>query len=106
VTVKGTTVATQTDGNGDYSISASSAQTLVFSFVGFDAVEEVVGSRSVINVALETDQKLLDEVIVTGVAGATSRKKLTVSVAKVGSDKLSIVPATSAAGALVGKVAG
>lgn len=106
VQVKGTNVATQTDANGDYTVSASSDQTLVFSFVGFDSVEETVGSRSVINVSLETDQKLLDEVIVTGVAGATSRKKLTVSVVKVGSDKLSIVPATSAAGALVGKVAG
>lgn len=106
VQVKGTNVATQTDGNGDYTINASSDQTLVFSFVGFDSAEEVVGTRSVINVQLRTDQKLLDEVIVTGVAGATSRKKLTVSVVKVGSDKLTIVPATSAAGALVGKVAG
>ncbi|MCD8540965.1 MAG: SusC/RagA family TonB-linked outer membrane protein [Leadbetterella sp.] len=106
VSVKGTSTATQTDASGDYTINASSDQTLVFSFVGFDSVEEVVRARSVINVSLQTDQKLLDEVIVTGVAGATSRKKLTVSVAKVGQEKLSIVPATSAAGALVGKVSG
>lgn len=106
VQVKGTSTATHTGGDGSFSISASADQVLVFSFVGFNPTEETVGTRSVINVQLDTDQRLLDEVIVTGVAGATSRKKMTVSVTKVGQDRLNIVPATSAAGALVGKVAG
>ncbi len=106
VQVKGSSIATNTDAEGSFSIQASSSQTLVFSFVGFANSEQSVGNRSVINVSLDTDLKLLDELVVTGVAGATSRKKLTVSVAKVGGDKLSIVPATSAAGALTGKVAG
>lgn len=106
VQVKGTTVATQTDGDGSYTIDASSDQTLVFSFIGYSTLEEAVGNRSVINVALDTDLQALDEVIVAGVAGATSRKKMTVSVTKVGAAQLAEVPATSMSSALSGKVAG
>src|SRR5690606_21515084 len=88
VTVKGTNVATITDANGNYSISATSDQTLVFTFLGYATHEEAVGNRSVINVALVSDVQQLSEVIVSGVAGATDRRKLTVSVAKVSADKL------------------
>ena len=48
----------------------------------------------------------LDEVVVTGVAGATSRKKLSVTVASLSVDDIEKVPASSASGALLGKVAG
>ena len=57
-------------------------------------------------VTLQPSTSALDEVIVTGVASATSKKKMTVSVTRVGEERLSAVPAVSAAGALVGKVAG
>jgi len=106
VQVKGTTVASQTDSNGEYSISAGPGQTLVFSFIGFASLEEVVGNRTEINAALVADMKSLDEIIVSGVAGATSRKKMTVSVTKVTADQLTQVPATSLSSALTGKVAG
>jgi hypothetical protein len=106
VQIKGTTVATQSDVNGDYTISANADQTIVFSFIGFNTLEEVVGNRSILNVSLDTDLKALDEVIVSGVAGATSRKKMTVSVTKVGEAQLTAVPATSLSSALAGKVAG
>ncbi len=106
VQVKGGNVTTQTDANGDYAINVSGGETLVFSYVGFVSAEEPVGDRSVINVSLAMDLQQIEEVIVTGVAGATDRRKLTVSVTKVNADKLNIVPATSAATALSGKVAG
>lgn len=106
VTVKGTNVATQTDLNGDYSINVSADQTLVYTSVGFTSHEELVGDRSVINVALDIDLQQLQEVIVTGVAGATERRKLTVSVTRVGAEKLTIAPASSLSSALTGKVAG
>ena len=48
----------------------------------------------------------MDEVVVTGVAGATSRKKLSVTVASLSAEEISKVPASSASGALLGKVAG
>src|SRR4051794_35599509 len=46
VHVKGTQTTTQTDAGGNFSIDASSNATLVFSFVGYVAVEEKVSGRS------------------------------------------------------------
>ncbi len=106
VQVKGTNIGTQTDLNGEYTINASPSQTIIFSFIGFASREELVGSRSKINVNLIVDSKSLDELIVSGVAGATSKKKMTVSVTRVSADQLNIVPATSVSGALAGKVSG
>lgn len=105
IVVDGSTAGTQTDFDGNYSISADQGATIVFSYIGFTTQEIIVGDSSTINVKL-TAGETLDEVVVTGVAGATSRKKLSVTVNKVSSEAIENVPATSAASALQGKVAG
>lgn len=97
---------TQTDFDGKYSITATSGQVLEFSFIGYETQQRVVGTSTTINVTMAVDAAQLDEVVVTGVAGATSRKKLSVTVAKVDASDLEVIPATSAASALQGKVAG
>ncbi|WP_298895481.1 SusC/RagA family TonB-linked outer membrane protein [uncultured Psychroserpens sp.] len=66
VIVKGTTRGVQTDFDGNYSIKASANETLVFTYVGTKTIEEVVGSRSSINVSMQEDAAVLDEVVVTG----------------------------------------
>ncbi|WP_029033352.1 SusC/RagA family TonB-linked outer membrane protein [Salinimicrobium terrae] len=101
-----TTGGTQTDFDGRYSIEVSSGSSLVFSYIGFDTKKEVVEDQSVINVTMVVDAAQLEEVVVTGVAGATSRKKLSVTVGKVDAEDLENIPSTSAASALQGKVAG
>lgn len=106
VLVKGSTSGTQTGFEGEYSIQASTGAVLAFSYIGFETVERVVESNDVINVTMTLDAAQLEEVVVTGVAGATSRKKLSVTVAKVDAADLEIIPSTSAASALQGKVAG
>jgi TonB-linked SusC/RagA family outer membrane protein len=107
VTVKGTTIGQLTDIDGKYSITVpASATTLVFSYIGMKMQEVEIGGRTVINGVLESDLVGLSEVIVTGVASATSRKTLSITVNKVGEEQLKEVPATSAAGALQGKIAG
>jgi len=107
VLVKGTSTGTQTDATGNFELSvSSSAKTLVVSAVGFEKQEVSIGSGSGISVVLKTAGQDLGEVIVTGVAGATTKKKMTVSVTKVGAEQLQTVPASSAANALAGKVAG
>src|SRR5690606_21162548 len=67
VTVKGTTVSTQTDSEGRYTIQVSGQQAvLVFTSVGATAQEETVGDRSVIDVSLVAGSELLDELVVVG----------------------------------------
>ncbi|MCD6597806.1 MAG: SusC/RagA family TonB-linked outer membrane protein, partial [Bacteroidales bacterium] len=107
IIVKGTTLGTVTDIEGNYELTATSdATVLEYSFIGLKTQEVSIDGRSVIDIVLETDQFNLDEVIVSGVASGTPRKKLSVSVAKVSERQLQQAPATSAAGALQGKVAG
>jgi TonB-linked SusC/RagA family outer membrane protein len=106
VLVEGTANGTQTDFDGRYSIQASSGDVLAFSYIGFETQKKVVESGKVINVTMTVNAAELEEVVVTGVAGATSRKKLSVTVAKVDASDLEVIPSTSASSALQGKVAG
>jgi len=106
VVVKGTDTGTATDFDGRYSIKAEKGQTLVFSFIGYETVERKVGDSNTLNVQLKEGGEKLDDVIVSAVAGATSKKKLSVSVVSVKSKDLKKTPSLSAASALEGKVAG
>lgn len=66
VSIKGTTRGTITDVDGEYSISASQNQILVFSLVGMTSQEIVYTGQSAINVTLAADDKQLEEVVVIG----------------------------------------
>jgi TonB-dependent starch-binding outer membrane protein SusC len=67
VTVKGTTVGTVTGVDGSYRLAVpSNAKTLVFSFVNFESIEMSIGSRSTVSVGLTSNEKNLQEVVVTG----------------------------------------
>lgn len=105
VVVKGTKNGVSTNVNGKFSIRANTGQTLVFTSVGFTVAERVIGSGD-INISLSPDAKSLSEVIVTGVAGATQKEKMTVSVTRVGAETLNAIPQSSLSSALSGKVAG
>lgn len=105
VLIKGKTIGVSTGSNGKYQITAKTGETLVFTSIGFNAAEKVINGTE-INVALSPDLKTLSEVIVTGVAGATQREKMTVSVTKVTAEQLNAVPPSSLSSALSGKVAG
>ncbi|MTI19510.1 DUF4139 domain-containing protein, partial [Fulvivirga sp. RKSG066] len=78
VIVKGTTIGTVTDLQGNYSLTLpNDANTLIFSFIGLATQEIPIGTRSVIDVQLDSDVQQLSEVVVTGLqsraAGVTVR---------------------------------
>ena len=107
VYVKGTTIGTVTDLDGNYTLEVpADANILVYSFIGMKSQEISIDGRTTIDVVLETDIFGLDEVIVSGVASGTPRKKMSVTVGKVGEKALKEVPATSPGAALQGKLAG
>lgn len=66
VLLVGTTTGTITDYDGAYLIEAPADAQLRFSYIGYHAVTEAVRSRSVINITLQEDNKMLDEVVVVG----------------------------------------
>jgi len=67
VTVKGTGTSVATNNAGEFSIGVPGpGAVLVFSFVGYDAKEERIGTRKTINTSLSTTISDLDQVIVVG----------------------------------------
>jgi TonB-dependent starch-binding outer membrane protein SusC len=106
VTVKGTSRGTNTNSNGEFSISGVDAKTvLVFSFVGYRSQEITVGNRTTINVALSVDNKTLEEVVVVGYQTIT-RKSVTTAISSVSEKDLSPTTTNNIAQTLQGKVPG
>lgn len=106
VQVKGSRTGTMTDANGSFAIAISAeAKTLVFSAVDFTTVEEAVGGRTVINVSLAPQEKVLQDVIVVGY-GTQRKKEVTGSIATVKGADLANKPVQSFEQALGGRAAG
>ena len=66
VMVKGTTIGVITDIDGRYTISIPADGILSFSYVGLKDKEEKVNGRTTINIIMQTDSKMIDEVVVIG----------------------------------------
>ncbi len=106
VVVKGTSVGTQTNVDGNFTITVpANAQTLVFSYLGFITREENIGNRTIINVALAPDQKQLSEVVVVGY-GTQIKQDLTGSITGVKARQIENLPLPSFESALQGRAAG
>lgn len=106
VVLKGTTIGTVTDANGEYSIEVpSSSGTLVFSFIGYTSEEVEIDNKSVINVFLMPSLEALSEIVVIGY-GQSKKSDLTGSVSSVAVDEIKKMPLTSLDQSLQGRAAG
>ncbi len=106
IIIKGTQKGTTTDFDGNFFIDAEPENELVFSYMGYQSQTIMVGNQSKINLKMKPSSKMLDEVIIAGVASGTSKKKMSVSVTKVKSEQLNMASQPSIASALSGKIAG
>jgi hypothetical protein len=79
VLVKGTRIGTITNIDGFYQLYVPSNGVLVFSYIGFNTDEILVGSKSTVDAQLQEDVKSLSEVVVVGY-GEQRRVNLTGSV--------------------------
>ena len=107
ILIKGTTVGTTTDVEGNYKLTVTNPDqaVLVFSFIGLDSKEVAVKNQRRINVTLESSAVELEEVVKIGYA-TVKRKDLTGSVSSVKASELAAVPISDVTQALSGKVAG
>jgi TonB-linked SusC/RagA family outer membrane protein len=77
IQVKGTTVGTTTDINGDYSLDKKpNYEVLIFSYVGMNTVEVTIGDQTTINVVLEPSAQMMEEVVVTALGISREKKSL------------------------------
>jgi TonB-dependent starch-binding outer membrane protein SusC len=105
VTLKGGTVGTSTDDNGDFVLSVPANATLVFSAVDFISKEVKVNNRTTINVTITAKDKSLSEVIVVGY-GTQRKKDVTGAVASIKGDVVREIASPNIAQALQGRIAG
>ena len=105
VVVKGTTIGTVTDFEGNFSLDVPRDAKMIFiSYVGLKTKEVPVAS--VINVVLDSDSKALDEVVVTAMGLTREKKALGYALQEVKSDELTKAGQQSLATSLSGKIAG
>ena len=106
VLIKGTTVGTITNIDGVYTLSVpEDAQTLIFTYVGMKTVEENIGGRMAIDLAMAPDVFGLGDIIVTGYATQT-RASLTGSVSTMEEENMTLTNSSSALGRIQGQVSG
>jgi TonB-linked SusC/RagA family outer membrane protein len=105
VTVKGTSQGAISDVAGKFSVQAPNNATLVFSYIGYKALEVKVGSQSNYDVTLEEDAAALSEVVVVGY-GSQKKSQTTGAISQVSAKQISEMPITSLGQAMQGRVAG
>lgn len=107
VVIKGTTNGTVTMPDGTYSVEVNNdAKTLVFSFVGFMSQEVELSGQSEINIALETENLQMDEVVVTALGIKREKKALGYAVEEVKGDEVANSGSSNVFTSLQGKGAG
>ncbi len=106
IVVKGTTQGTVTDSDGEYTITnLPDNTTLVFSFVGMQTQEVIVGNQTKINVTMEEEVIGIEDVVVTAYS-RTLKSTLTSSITALKGEKLVDVPVSTITNSLAGRVAG
>ncbi len=106
VLVKGTTIGTVTDIEGNYRITIpGDGSILVFSSIGYTSEEIEIGNLSTIDLEMVPDIQSLSEVVVVGY-GTQERRDLTGSVSSVDASAYENMAITSVEQGLQGRVAG
>lgn len=107
VSIKGkATSSTISDFNGQYTLTASPDDTLVFSFMGFKTVTEPINGRKTINVQLQEDATQLQEVQINAGYYSVKESERTGSIARITSKDIETQPVTNVLAAMQGRMAG
>lgn len=108
IIVKGQpTIGTSTNADGVFSLGVpSTANTLVFSFIGYATQEAPIAGNSTINISLASDTKQLNEVVVTALGVERTRNSLAYAATQVDGADITVARNPNPVNGLEGKVAG
>ena len=107
VKVAGTSAATATDIDGNYSIKVpAGGSELEFSYIGYQTVKQPISGKDKIDIVMRDNTKLLDEVVVTAMGIARKEETLSYSTQTVGGDELTRAKEANLINSLQGKSAG
>jgi len=106
VTAKGTNISTTTNADGQYSITLpSNANTLIFSYVGYQVNEMSIQGNTTVSVTMQPQSNSMNEVVVIGY-GVSKRRDVTGAVSSVTASQIEKVPVTTLDQALQGRAPG
>jgi TonB-linked SusC/RagA family outer membrane protein len=106
VVIKGTTEGTTTNADGEFALAVPDQNSvLVFSFVGYKVLEEVVGTKQTFNIVIEPDISSLTEVVVVAYGEKQRKEAVVGSVTSVQPSELKI-PSSNLTTAMAGQIAG
>ncbi len=107
VHVKGTTTGTVTDINGNFTLqNLNPNQTLVISFIGYEAQEFLVGNNTQFAISLIESAKLLEEVVVTALGISRQKREIGYSTEKIEATVVTDSKASNVLNAISGRAAG
>ncbi|WP_431213892.1 SusC/RagA family TonB-linked outer membrane protein [Puia sp. P3] len=105
VTLAGSTRATATDANGDFTLNVPEHARLHFSSVGYEGTEVQVEGRRDLKITLHLTDTALDDIVLIGY-GSQRRRDISSAISTVGVSDVSVRPVVSAAEVIAGKVPG
>lgn len=105
ILIKGTSIGTISDVDGNFTLKAATGNVLTVTCIGYKGQEITVTDKPLIVVTMQEDSELLDEVVVIGY-GQVKKGDVTGSLLTVKPDELNKGKQLTAEDALVGKVAG
>lgn len=106
VQVVGSTTGTSTDADGNFTISASATDSLLFSSIGYVSQTVAINNRTTITIQMSEDTKVLSDVVVTALGIERSSKSLSYSTTNISADELTEVKGPTLLNSLAGKAAG
>lgn len=106
IRVKGTKIGTSADADGNFTINASSSQSLVITGTGITSKEFLVGDGNRLDIQVERQTTSLSEVVVTALGIQQNQKELGYATSVVTNKTLTQAKAVNIAQALNGKVSG
>ncbi len=105
VKVKGSTIGTVTDLNGNFTIQAPDNATLIFSYIGYNPIEVAVGGRTSLTIRLKAATNNLNEVVVVGY-GTQKKTSVTAAISTLKTADIAQKPVVNLTNSLVGRVSG
>lgn len=107
VVIKGTSIGSVTDLDGEFIVNASVGDTLEVFYLGYNSAEvAIVPKQGVYNVVLSNDAIVVDEVVVTALGIKRDQKALGYAVTEIGGSEISAANTVNPVAALQGKAAG
>lgn len=106
IAVKGTTIRTQTDENGNFSLAdVPKSGVIVASYLGYGTKEVAISGQSSIAIQLSSEENALDEVVVVAY-GSVNKALATGSSGKISAESIEKRPITNALNSIAGSAPG